>query len=518
MYADCPTKSIQIAAGAAAWYALEGDPGDYSTPSYYPFKGKTLVVTGANAYVIVDNTRHDAVNGVVKVELSEQTLIQIGNAGNSAAIFDISVEIPEGHVDNPKDLNEGDNKISLPSYGTYHYDFHATANGTATVTVSGENWKYTFAHYAANGEKLSTKDYYAKNGDTDTVELEMNAGEYIIVTVGTSKGYSQPGGDITVTFHFEAAAVCEHTNTSTTTENKVDPTCTKAGSYETVVTCDDCGEELSREKTVVPALGHDYKDGICIRCGETDPNAPDNTVTMEVVSDVDVTNGVITLTWNADELELTDFDIHADYTSVLEGEGTLTFGYVSLRGITSGDSIASLTFEAVDPENVHVDVVHTQRNNDNAVETKVIASGWSGYTTWELTNTGVLTFTPTEQTENGQTNLKNYWKVNGVLTLPWSDYSEIITKVVVKEGIHDIGQMAFYELPNLTEVVLPESAVEIRNYAFKNCTKLTTINLEVVEYIREGAFYGCSALENVTFAENVTIEDFAFSRTPVVLP
>ena len=517
-YADCPTKTIQIAAGAAAWYALEGDPGDYSTPSYYPFKGKTLVITGANAYVIVDNTRHDAVNDVVKVELSEQTMIQIGNAGNSAAIFDISVEIPEGHVDNPKDLNEGDNKISLPSYGTYHYDFHATSNGTATVTVSGENWKYTFAHYAANGEKLSTKDYYAKNGDADTVELEMTAGEYIVVTVGTSQGYTQPGGDITVTFHFEAEAVCEHTNTTSTVENKVDPTCTKAGSYETVVTCDDCGEELSREKTVVPALGHDYKDGICIRCGETDPNAPDNTVTMEVVSDVDVTNGIITLTWNADELELTDFDIHADYTSVLEGEGTLTFGYIALRGITSGDSIATLTFEAVDPENVHVDVVHTQRNNDNAVETKVIASGWSGYTTWELTNTGVLTFTPTEQTENGQTNLKNYWKVGGKLVLPWTDYSEIITKVVVKEGIHDIGQMAFYELPNLTEVVLPESAVEIRNYAFKNCTKLTTINLEVVENICEGAFYGCSALEDVTFAADVTIGDFAFSRTPVVLP
>ena len=149
----------------------------------------------------------------------------------------------------------------------------------------------------------------------------------------------------------------------------------------------------------------------------------------------------------------------------------------------------------------------------------VVAEGWSGYTTWVLTEDGVLTFTPTEQKlENGETNLKNYWKVNGVLTLPWGDYAEMITKVVIEEGIHDIGQMAFYELPNLTEVVLPESAVEIRNYAFKNCQKLTTINLEVVEFIREGAFYGCSALENVSFAEGVVIEDWAFSRTNVTLP
>ena len=94
----------------------------------------------------------------------------------------------------------------------------------------------------------------------------------------------------------------------------------------------------------------------------------------------------------------------------------------------------------------------------------------------------------------------------------------MITKVVIEEGIHDIGQMAFYELPNLREVVLPESAVEIRNYAFKNCQSLTTINLEVVEFIREGAFYGCAALENITFAEGVDIEEWAFTKTPVVLP
>jgi len=152
-------------------------------------------------------------------------------------------------------------------------------------------------------------------------------------------------------------------------------------------------------------------------------------------------------------------------------------------------------------------------------EPAVIAEGWSGYTTWALTEDGTLTFTPSEQKlEDGQTNMKNYWKVNGVLTLPWGDYTEMITKVVIEEGIHDIGQMAFYELPNLREVVLPESAVEIRNYAFKNCKALTTINLEVVEFVREGAFYGCSALEGVIFAEGVVIEDWAFSYTPVAMP
>ena len=88
----------------------------------------------------------------------------------------------------------------------------------------------------------------------------------------------------------------------------------------------------------------------------------------------------------------------------------------------------------------------------------------------------------------------------------------------IEEGINAVGQMAFYELPNLVEVVLPESIGEVRNYAFKNTTSLTTINLEAAEAIREGAFYGCSGLENIQFAEGVVIEDWAFFKTPVVLP
>ena len=90
----------------------------------------------------------------------------------------------------------------------------------------------------------------------------------------------------------------------------------------------------------------------------------------------------------------------------------------------------------------------------------------------------------------------------------------MITEVVIEDGIHDIGQMAFYQLPNLTTVTLGADIVEIRNYAFKNCQSLTTINMENVDFIREGAFYGCSALEDLRFMDGVVVEDWAFSRTP----
>ncbi len=377
-YADCPTKSIEIAAGSAAWYELESYYDDSSWSTIYPFDGKYLIVTGENAWIDMAGIRYTAENGKVKVLMDDETLIQIGNAGSTPAVFDISVEIPEGHKDNPQDLAEGENQIDLPSYGSHYYDFHAAVEGTVTVTVSGENWKYTFAHYAANGEMLSTRDYYAKNGDSGTVTLDMQAGASIVINVGTSKGYSQPGGIVTVNFQFEpAAAPCEHVNTTTAIENEVPATCTTDGSYDTVVTCADCGVELSRETTVVPATGHDYQDGTCANCGEADPNAPDNTVVVEITSDVDVTNGVITVTWDPAKLTLTTASIHADYSSILEGEGTFTFGYVSLRRIPTGESAATLTFEAVDSADAVVTTEHKQRNNENAACTGHEWSDWT---------------------------------------------------------------------------------------------------------------------------------------------
>ena len=47
-----------------------------------------------------------------------------------------------------------------------------------------------------------------------------------------------------------------HTVADAVTENRTEPACSVAGSYETVVYCSQCYEELSRIKTTIPATGH----------------------------------------------------------------------------------------------------------------------------------------------------------------------------------------------------------------------------------------------------------------------
>ncbi len=53
-------------------------------------------------------------------------------------------------------------------------------------------------------------------------------------------------------------ATLDHTPAKAVQENKVNATCTKAGSYDSVVYCSVCNSEISRDAKVIPALGHTY--------------------------------------------------------------------------------------------------------------------------------------------------------------------------------------------------------------------------------------------------------------------
>mgnify|MGYP003289775087 CR=1 FL=1 len=66
-----------------------------------------------------------------------------------------------------------------------------------------------------------------------------------------------------------------HTNGAAVIENNVEATCTADGSYDTVIYCTVCNEELSREKITVDALGHTEvidaaKEATCTATGLTE--------------------------------------------------------------------------------------------------------------------------------------------------------------------------------------------------------------------------------------------------------
>ncbi len=150
----------------------------------------------------------------------------------------------------------------------------------------------------------------------------------------------------------------------------------------------------------------------------------------------------------------------------------------------------------------------------------IIASGWSGSTTWTLNELGVLTF-------SGSGNMKNYGYNGGQ---PWLSYAGQITSVVIEDGVAaigtgafmgltklenvtlptssltKIGEAAFYGCTALKEITIPEGIYTIWSYTFKGCTALSKVKLpKTLLKIDQGAFENCTALTYVYFPTNVEI-------------
>lgn len=85
--------------------------------------------------------------------------------------------------------------------------------------------------------------------------------------------FTMPAGAVELTANYELHAVLEHVAA-------VDPSCTSEGTAEHWK-CPECGALFSddggttlvgSDDLSVPALGHDYVDGVCTACGEKDPD------------------------------------------------------------------------------------------------------------------------------------------------------------------------------------------------------------------------------------------------------
>lgn len=115
-------------------------------------------------------------------------------------------------------------------------------------------------------------------------------------------------------------------------------------------------------------------------------------------------------------------------------------------------------------------------------------------------DTGTLTI-------NGSGAMNNY---SNATPSPWNQHKDVITKVVIGDGITSIGTYAFSGYSNLKTVELPETVTKIDNYAFENNTKLTDINLKNVGIIGDYAFQQCTGLTSVVLESANTIGKWAF--------
>ena len=104
-----------------------------------------------------------------------------------------------------------------------------------------------------------------------------------------------------------------------------------------------------------------------------------------------------------------------------------------------------------------------------------------------------------------------------VTTAPWERKS--FSKVVISNGVTNIGECAFVFSSNLTSVTIPDSVTSIGNSAFFRCSSLTSITIpDGVTDICNAAFSDCRSLASITIPYSVTsIGRSAFDDVPNIV-
>ncbi len=93
-----------------------------------------------------------------------------------------------------------------------------------------------------------------------------------------------------------------------------------------------------------------------------------------------------------------------------------------------------------------------------------------------------------------------------------------VEEYIIGNSVTSIGNYAFYECTSLTSVTIPESVTSIGGDAFYGCSSLTSITIpESVTSIGYYAFYGCSSLTDVyCYAEDVpSTGSYVFNNAPI---
>ena len=92
------------------------------------------------------------------------------------------------------------------------------------------------------------------------------------------------------------------------------------------------------------------------------------------------------------------------------------------------------------------------------------------------------------------------YRVDGIGTC--TDQVVVIPSSFHGKPIFEIGNEAFVECTNLTDVVIPDSVVKIGDSAFSGCTGLTNITLpDSVESLGRKTFSGCTNLQSVVMPD-----------------
>ena len=289
-----------------------------------------------------------------------------------------------------------------------------------------------------------------------------------------------------------------HTEGEVVVENNVIPNCTNNGSYENVVYCTVCGEELSREEIIVDALGHiEVVDKAvaptCTETGLTEGKHCSRCSAVLVAQEVVPALGHTESEWIVD-LEPTITEDGKYHTICV------SCGIMMSEDVLYATGSIGLEFELnSDGESYSVIGVGTCKDTDIVIPNM--------YNRLPVTIIGNDAFYDCSS-------LANITIPYSVTSIGWGAFWDCIslTSVTIGNSVISIGGYAFSGCTSLTSITIPDSVTSIGGEAFYGCSSLISVTLpNFITSIEWGTFMGCSKLVSIIIPDSVTnIDEGAF--------
>ncbi|MCD7837576.1 MAG: fibronectin type III domain-containing protein, partial [Clostridiales bacterium] len=399
-------SSIEVAEGNETYTTQDGvlfkvdEEGNLSELVLYPVGDDSRT-----SYDIPDGVRYIVVYALFHAESLESvtvpaTVTDIGFQALGYTEIEDNRQVIEGftiygHADTAADTYANENEIEFVSI---HYEGEAVTENEVEATCTEDGSYDTVVYCTVCGEELSR--------ETVTVPATGHSYDEGVVTEPTCTEGGYTTYICTVcgeTYTADETEATGHTEGEAVTENEVEATCTEDGSYDTVVYCTVCGEELSRETTVVPATGHSYGDPTFTWA--EDYSTATVTFTCDTCGDTQTVDAEVTV--NVLETSTCTRDGAASYTAIVTFQDK-TYSdskdaVVPATGHTEGEAVTEKEVAATCTEDGSYDsvVYCTVCGEELSRETTVVpATGhtWDeGTVTKEATDTedGVMTYTCT---------------------------------------------------------------------------------------------------------------------------
>ena len=242
-------------------------------------------------------------------------------------------------------------------------------------------------------------------------------------------------------------------------DKAVAPTCIKTGLTEGKH-CSICGEVLVEQETL-STIDHNYVNGVCTMCGKRDQSYATKGLVF-TLSDNRTCYSVTGYTGTAKDVYI---------PAVYQGLPVTCIGYraffscTGLTSITIPDSVTSVGESAFFSCNSLKGVYITDLEAWCAIKFE--------------NSTGNPLFYSGNLYLNGQ----------------------LVTELVIPDGVTSIGDWVFYGCDNLTSVTIPDGVISIGYGTFEDCDSLTGIIIpDSVISIGDRAFADCGSLTSITVA------------------